>query len=183
MRFTADEENYIRKHYSHMSPTRIAEKLGRSKRSIYDKADNMGLRHGVPRDHVAVRGAVGDVGAARNIIRVARREGVLRQSRVGHRLYSVPAKWLDDYLGKRIDHAKNEDVAEREGWYSARDIAAALGMAVNVVSVSLGTGKGPLGRAMSGVTRIQGYYGRYYYEPEATRMALHSLGVTHRRAA
>lgn len=183
-RYTEEEEAFVRSHYSHMSPKTIAKRLGRTVTSVHEKAGKLGLKHGVPKGYVAIRSVVVNQPATRHIAAVAKREGVLRQARSGHRLLCVPERWLDAYLERRMAQMDNEALAQREGWYSVKDIAEALGVDRNAVSVYIGTGRGRVGKAMRGVARIQGGYGRYYYEPQGTRLALAKLGVhVHRRAA
>lgn len=183
-RYSKEEEHYIKSNYWRLSPATIAERLGRSKHSVYEKAEALGLCHGVPKGYVAIRSVVASQPATRSIAKIAKREGVLRQAKTGHRLLCVPEKWLDDYLRDRMGRAENDEIAKREGWYTVKDIAAALGMSWRRVGVSIGNGRGRVGKAMKGVRRIRGSYGRWYYEPQATRLALARLGAhITRRAA
>ena len=181
---TEREEKYIRTNHMKVTRAEAAKRLGRSDRIISVWADRLGVPWGCPQGYVRLQDVTDSEVERREMARQAKAHGAYYRCPKPKMPHCVTEEFLEWYMQRRLKWTEHDAIARREGWYSTPDLADILGLDPAGLAPKLRSGKKSLGKAFAGVKTMRGSHGRWYYEPQGTRLALAKLGVhVHRRAA
>lgn len=172
MKLTEARQKFIYRHCGSRGRVWIARRLGVSPSTVSKYVAQMGRQMGVRVGYVKLADAM-DAAASRTASYAARADGVLYQADYGRAPYTVPERWLDEYLDRQIEWSVAGDTAAAEGWWTVHDIARVVGLPWRTVSSKLTPRKANegFGRCFKDVPRLRGPRRQVFYEPAAAAAA------------
>jgi hypothetical protein len=178
--WTAEQTDFLRKHYGKKGPTWVGKRVGKSKATTYKKACSLGIGFGDVPGYVLASEVARVAGATTsNIIQLGGNAGVLkvvgskaRDAVPQTRRALVKQAWADAYLRDREEREANEAA----GYLTTQEVLGILRIGFGTLQRAVTGGSGSyLAGVLGSVRRVRGTRNRYLFNPhdiEAARSRL-----------